>query len=255
MKITIMKNILKGLAIFFVLFVGFIFFALNNQIGGWRAFIVSSASMQPAIQTGALVITHYVHPTHLQINDVVTFIPPIKNREFVTHRITKVIKTKNLTTFKTKGDNNNYEDSWIIAGGGVVGKVIYTIPYLGYLFSFSQTKLGILFFILLPASYIILGEITTIISLIKKKRPKNIPQPETITAVLLFSFSLTFFSPQPTYARLADITTLTQNSFSFLPTCDKEKKEKKHPKKCKKEKKDHNDRNDDYDEDSKYEED
>ena len=96
-----MKKAFKSLAICFILIVGFILFILGNQIGGWRAFIVSSASMSPAINTGALILTHYTHPNNLQKDDIITFIPPIKQRGFVTHRISEVTKTTNLLESRT----------------------------------------------------------------------------------------------------------------------------------------------------------
>src|SRR5438034_8266642 len=100
-----MRNVLKGFAICFVLFVGGILFMLSNQIGGWRAFIVSSASMSPTIATGSLVITHYVNPQTLHKNDIITFLPPLKEKIFVTHRIKTINQGKNLAIIKTKGDN------------------------------------------------------------------------------------------------------------------------------------------------------
>lgn len=144
-------------------------FFLSNQFGGFRLFIVSSASMEPAIPTGSLLLTRYINPKELQIGDIITFIPPINNTEFVTHRITTTTHQENLSTFITKGDNNPNEDLWILAGGGIVGKVIFAIPLLGYFFSFTQSKIGIIFLILLPAVYIIVDEITKITKLIKNR--------------------------------------------------------------------------------------
>ena len=148
-------------------------FFLSNQIHGFRSFVVTSASMEPTIPTGALLITQYTQPNTLQKDDIITFLPPIHSPEFVTHRITKAAHEKNLSTFKTKGDNNPNEDTWNLAGGAIVGKVIVTIPLLGYIFSFTQSPLGIIFFVLLPAVYIIIDELITIFELIKNKA-KNV---------------------------------------------------------------------------------
>ena len=166
-NIYTMKKIIKGSLVVVILFFGCILLILSNQIGGFRAFIVSSASMEPSIPTGSLVLTRYTHPSQLQKSDVITFIPPIQNRSFVTHRITHLTNQQDVVTLKTKGDNNKAEDAWILAGGAVVGKVITILPIMGYFFSFTQSKLGILFFILLPAVFIILGELQNIIHLLK----------------------------------------------------------------------------------------
>ncbi len=129
--------------------------------------------MEPAISTGSLILTRYIAPQEIKPKDIITFIRPDKSREFITHRILKVSQNGSLTIFQTKGDNNKAADEWKLAEGGVIGKVVYTIPLLGYLFAFIQTKVGIFFFILLPAVYILVDEIHTIINLIKNHRKKK----------------------------------------------------------------------------------
>ena len=172
-----MKKIIRNSLIGLLLIFGGFFLILESQIGGFRLFIITSASMEPAIDTGSLILTHYTHPTKLQRGDTITFTAPTKEREFVTHRITSVSHQQNLSIFKTKGDNNKNEDSWTLAGGAIVGKVITDIPYLGFLFSFMQSKIAILLFILLPAVYIIIDEISIIIATIKAHKKKKSVSP------------------------------------------------------------------------------
>lgn len=211
-----MKKFIKGFVIVVVIFVGFILFALSHQIGGWRAFIVSSGSMEPTLQTGSLVVTKYTHPSILKKDDIITFIAPTKEKPLVTHRITTISQKKSLTTMKTKGDNNKNEDTWILAGGSVVGKSLFSIPYLGYLFNFTQTKIGILLFILLPAIYIILDEISTIIKTLKEHKKKPAEHKEAVAALLLILLSVASFAPQSTQALLSDKATLVTNTFTIV---------------------------------------
>jgi len=169
--------------------------------------------MEPTIKTGSLVITKHITPNTLQKNDIITFIPPIKKREFVTHRIVNKTQKEKLTIFNTKGDNNKNEDMWTLADGGIVGKVILTIPYLGYVLTFAQSKLGILLFILIPAIYIIVEEVSSIIALLKKERSKNVNSSTSAVIILLIG---TFFSlPQSTYSLLSDSVNLGQNMFTL----------------------------------------
>lgn len=169
-----MKIIIKNCLIVFLVLAGSILLILENQIGGFRAFVVTSGSMEPAIATGSLVITQYTYPHQLRPQDIITFIPPTKERAFVTHRIVKATPQETLATFITKGDNNKNEDPWVLAGGAVVGKVLYIVPYVGYGISFIQSKLGLILFILLPAVYIIINEIGKIISTIKSHKEKPV---------------------------------------------------------------------------------
>lgn len=168
-----MKIYIRNTIIVFLLGIGMLLLVLDKQIWGLRGFIVTSASMEPTITTGSFLINSYTHPTTLQKGDIITFIPPTKNREFVTHRLIKVAHGQNLSTFTTKGDHNKHEDTWILAGGAIIGKVTFIVPYLGYALSFMQSKLGIVFFILIPAVYIIVDEIYIIISTFKNHKKKN----------------------------------------------------------------------------------
>lgn len=206
-------KIIKGFTIFLVIVIGLLFFTLSNHIGGWRTFVVMSGSMEPNIPVGSLIITHYIHPDSLQKKDVITFIPPVTKREFVTHRITKISSKNTVKTIKTKGDSNSSEDSWIIAGGAVVGKVIYTVPYLGYIFSFIQTKIGILLFILFPAAFVIINEVSNISGLIKKRNKKQSEYAKT-TACIVFLLNFLILTPLHSFAFLSDSAGLTNNSFS-----------------------------------------
>lgn len=132
--------------------------------------------MEPTVKTGSLILTKYTNPKELQKGDIITFLPPEQNAEFITHRITKADHQKNLSTFRTKGDNNANEDLWRLAGGAVIGKVIYTIPYLGFPLSFVKSQVGIILFILFPAVYIIITEVMTIGQTIRKHKKKTEPQ-------------------------------------------------------------------------------
>jgi len=51
--------------------------------------------------------------------------------------------------FVTKGDNNPYPDRDPVPENNIIGKVIYRIPLLGYLFLFLRTPLGLIVFITL----------------------------------------------------------------------------------------------------------
>jgi signal peptidase len=211
-----MKNFFKTLAIVFVLLFGASLFILSNQVGGWRGFTVMSGSMEPEIHTGALVITQRVLPSTLKENDIITFSRPTDNHEFITHRVFQVIERGSFYTFKTKGDANPKEDNWTLAQGGIVGKVDANIPYLGYLLSFSQTKIGLLLFILIPAIFIIVDEISNIIGLLKKdKKPKEQPI-QTLIVLFALLFTGSSISASPTQALLSDQASLTNNNFAVL---------------------------------------
>ncbi len=211
-----MRRIVKTLAIIFIVIFGISLFVLSNHIAGWRAFVVLSSSMEPTFNTGSLVVTQKIHPTNLKKGDIITFINPTNIKEFVTHRIVNVKNNGSVVAIKTKGDNNNSEDPWVLAGGGVVGKVVYTIPYLGYVMSFARTKIAIALFILIPAIYIIFDEINNIIKLFKNRKKKNLENITTVGIIIIIFLQITFFSSQNTFALLSDTVSLQKNSIKVI---------------------------------------
>lgn len=72
--------------------------------------------------------------------------------------------------FITKGDANEGPDQWIVKKENVIGKVILTIPLVGYLGYFVRTPIGFILLIVIPASLIIIMEIRNIIKEIKKTK-------------------------------------------------------------------------------------
>lgn len=214
-----MMKLVKSIAIVLVLFFGLSLFVLSNQVGGFRSFIVQSASMEPAIMTGSMVVTQYAHPSTLKKDDVITFIRPTEERDFITHRVTDIRNSNGYIGIKTKGDNNNNEDNWEVPGGSVVGKVNTSIPYLGYILGFAQGKLGILLFIILPAVYLIVEEVANIVNLFRKKKNPKLETTEATVLVMALLFTTSVLSVQPTQALLSDKVILQDNQFTvILPT-------------------------------------
>lgn len=93
---------------------------------------IASGSMSTALEVGDLVIVQGVPPTSIQVGDIIVFDPPQGSRTI--HRVTKIQTLPNGTIqFKTKGDANPNEDPHWIPEQNVHGRVLYRIPYLGWL--------------------------------------------------------------------------------------------------------------------------
>ncbi|MFH1457072.1 MAG: signal peptidase I [Patescibacteria group bacterium] len=140
------------IVIFLVLFWDFKFLA------------VQSGSMRPEIKTGSVVV---IRPLlDYRIGDVITF---NGSEGSVTHRIYNIEEIDNNIFYTTKGDDNNRADRNKIRKDEVIGKVVFNIPYFGYVINFVKTALGFFLIVLLPAMLIIFGEIKKI-QLAKKKK-------------------------------------------------------------------------------------
>ena len=94
--------------------------------------MVLSGSMEPKIRTGGLVFTDTSRKDP-QIGDIITY---SLNDSFVTHRVIR----REGSILITKGDANDGEDLAPVSAEQVLGTVIFTIPFLGYMAAFMKTK-------------------------------------------------------------------------------------------------------------------
>lgn len=128
--------------------------------GNYKLLVVQSGSMEPAVQRGAVAV---VKPQkEYKVQDVVTVRESVSSKVSVTHRIVKIEKKDGNTFFITKGDSNNSPDTEKRPEQNVTGRLLFSIPYAGYVVDFAKTKTGLLLLILLPCALIIFSEILNI---------------------------------------------------------------------------------------------
>lgn len=94
--------------------------------------VVLSGSMEPEIRTGGLVFTDTTK-REPKTGDIITY--RIRDSR-VTHRVVR----REGTSLITKGDANDGEDLAPVSTEQVLGTVIFTIPFLGYLAAFIKQK-------------------------------------------------------------------------------------------------------------------
>jgi len=146
--------------------------------GNIKFMMVQSGSMEPAIRTGSLVLVAPAPSTNsgqadYKIGDIISFSPTGKNKLSVSHRIYDIKNVNGENQYITKGDANKTPDSGHILKNNITGKILISVPYLGYAVNFMQTKTGFLLIIIIPAAIIIFDEIIKIIKEIKKIKAKK----------------------------------------------------------------------------------
>lgn len=130
--------------------------------GSEKPMIVLSGSMVPMMLPGDLIVSRSISPEDLAVGDVIIFKDPWgKNNTFITHRIVSLEKREERI-FQTKGDANNVEDDFKVPASNIVGRLIFVIPFAGYLPEVLKNKYIYLFTIVLPAGLIIFEEIKTL---------------------------------------------------------------------------------------------
>lgn len=136
--------------------------------------IVQSGSMEPTIKVGSLVV---IKPAgSYQVGDVVTFGKDNKKEVPTTHRIVADRVENGTLLFTTKGDANEDNDTKEIRRNEIIGKVIFSVPFLGYIIDFAKQPVGFAILIGLPALYIAYDEVTKIVREIRKIRSKKLSE-------------------------------------------------------------------------------
>ena len=104
---------------------------------GGRVMTVVSGSMEPQIGVGDIAVV--VPDSDIYVGDIVAFKGPSSP---ILHRVIDVKAEKESTYYTTKGDANNTPDPYKISNKDIIGKLLFTIPYLGYPIVYGAALLG-----------------------------------------------------------------------------------------------------------------
>ena len=138
--------------------------------GNFKTMIVLGGSMEPAIKMGSIVI---VKPAEdYKIGDIITF-QRRGEAEMTTHRIMDIRVEGGRPVYTTQGDANETPDMREVRQNEVVGKSLFSLPYLGYAVDFAKKPIGFAIIVIVPAAVIVGDEIKKIIREIKNKKAKD----------------------------------------------------------------------------------
>lgn len=112
----------------------------------YKAYLISTESMEPELKKGDAIIIKKVSEDQLRVNDVVTF---KINGEIITHRIVRIDDVNSEKFYITKGDNNNVEDSDELRFSDIEGKQIIKIPHLGNIVAVLKNGIVIILVVLI----------------------------------------------------------------------------------------------------------
>lgn len=144
MKKTNRKNLWNTLSWLLVLLVVLLAVALVGvRLIGLRPFAVLSGSMEPAYKVGSLVYVRKTDPEDLKVGDVITFMQ--SEDTVVTHRIVEIVPDEedpSVLRFRTKGDGNDTEDGSPVHYRNVLGRVVFSLPGLGYVAGYISGSPG-----------------------------------------------------------------------------------------------------------------
>ncbi|WP_026676320.1 signal peptidase I SipW [Fictibacillus gelatini] len=137
-------------------------------IMGYQVKTVLSGSMEPTFMTGSIIaIQPKTDGENYKKGDIITFRE--KNNKLITHRIIDVQKVNGQVMYKTKGDNNNAADRELVLSQNTVGKYVnFTIPYIGYLLNYANTKTGSALLMIVPGIFLVIYSVVSMYSSIRE---------------------------------------------------------------------------------------
>lgn len=121
----------------------------------WQIQAVLSSSMYPTIKRGSLTIVVPEPVANLEPGMPIAFRDPVKSERIVVHRVVNVTHYGNRILFRTKGDFNKSLDARPLPAENVIGRVRWTIPYIGGWLDALRTRIGALGLIGLPLVLVI----------------------------------------------------------------------------------------------------
>ena len=179
------------------------------RVVGLTPYAVLSGSMEPTYHVGALIYVKDVAPADITVGMPITF---VVNEDLLlaTHRVVdiEVLTTRQeqmldeagtpllddagnpvmeevpldepVYYYQTKGDANDAVDGTPVHYKNVVGTPVFSIPYLGYLSSWLQTRQGMIMGICIALVLVILTFLPDLLRAVdepkKPKRGKHEPQ-------------------------------------------------------------------------------
>lgn len=130
----------------------------TNVLPSFKSFVVLSGSMEPTLPVGSITYTN--KSGFYERGDVIAF--QNAGGQTVTHRIIETTAMATGAGYKTQGDANNAADADVIPGDKILGKVMFHIPYVGYVVNYLRTPMGFGLAIVAPTLFFVFFELWNI---------------------------------------------------------------------------------------------
>lgn len=113
------------------------------RVVGLQPYVVLSGSMEPTYHVGSLIYVKSVDYKDLSVGDPITYM--VSQDTVVTHRIIEVLvdeEDPETIRYFTQGDANDVPDGSSVHYKNIIGKPVFSIPYLGYVSNYIQNPPG-----------------------------------------------------------------------------------------------------------------
>ena len=150
--------------------VPFAIYAFPPVVGADNSYVVLSGSMEPAIAPGDAVVVASVPAASIAVGDVITFRTGGSDVP-VTHRVVGVTEGPDgKRAFVTKGDANEDADLQPVTAPQIVGRVAFTVPYVGHVIQFVNSPTGFVALVLVPVGLLLIDEVWAFVAASRDER-------------------------------------------------------------------------------------
>lgn len=113
-------------------------------IFGYKAFVISSGSMEPTLNIGDIVIIKETKQEQISKGNIITF---RKDGYNITHRINDIIEKDGEKYYQTKGDKNTTTDMDLVKYEEIEGVYVFKIDKIGSIITYAQNTTTIIIII------------------------------------------------------------------------------------------------------------
>jgi signal peptidase I len=156
---------------------------------GQTTIAVGGRSMEPALQLGSAIVVKPVTPDDLHVGDVVSMRVKEANAIF-THRIQLVVDRPDGRWVQTKGDANAEADPTLVPASAIIGRVVVSFPFMGYVLALLSIPIGVIFVVGLAATLLAIAWLLESLEPLPapRKRPAaRTPQPAPVAMAAVSS--------------------------------------------------------------------
>jgi signal peptidase len=122
---------------------------------GFESFVVSTNSMDPTIQVGALAVVSPVKVEQLTAGDIITYRKPADPDMLVVQRLLFVdAEATDKLNLQTRGDSEPASEQVSVLPHVTLGRVMYAIPGIGLLVDFLNQPLGKVLLLAAPVVFL-----------------------------------------------------------------------------------------------------
>lgn len=126
---------------------------------GWTLANVRTASMEPGIRPGSMVVLAPVDPADVEPGSVIGFRDDRRSDQVTTHRVVEVLEQPRGLFFRTQGDANPRADGQPVPARAVVGEVRWRVAGLGAVVEAASRRSVQLALVAVPVAVLVLSEL------------------------------------------------------------------------------------------------